>query len=261
MRFGLLGPLEISNGSRVIPLRAHKVRTVLATLLVRESMVVSVDTLIRELWGDIPPPTALGALRVYVSELRKFLADVGTPPRCRVVTQHPGYRLEVDESGLDIVDFEQLCGQGRRAWAEGSLELAAKYYQEAVSLRRGPVLGDVRMGPVLEGAALRLEETWMAVLQRRIDVDLRLGRHLDLIGELRELLAEHPLYEDLWLRLMIALYRSGRTGDALRTYRSVRDLLMAELGVEPGQELQLVQQAILAADTAAIVDRMDLWTF
>jgi DNA-binding SARP family transcriptional activator len=135
------------------------------------------------------PLRAAGA----VSQLRKFLAaHDGTPPGCRLVTQPPGYRLDVEEGGLDVADFEQLCAAGRKSWAEGSLELAAKYYEEALSLRRGPILGDLRMGPVLEGAGLRLEEMWLAALERRIDVDLHLGRHLDLVGELRELVTEHP---------------------------------------------------------------------
>lgn len=261
MRFALLGNLEVHDGTATVEgPGANKVRTILATLLVRANTIVSVDTLIEELWGDVPPPTALCALRVYVSQLRKFLAaHDGTPPGCRLVTQPPGYRLDVDEGGLDVADFEHLCAAGRKSWAEGSLELAAKYYQEALSLRRGPILGDLRMGPVLEGAGLRLEEMWLAALERRIDVDLHLGRHLDLVGELRELITEHPLHEGLGARLMIALYRSGRTGDALRVYRTVRTSLVEELGIEPGHEVQLVQQAILAADNEALA-RADLWT-
>jgi DNA-binding SARP family transcriptional activator len=261
MRFSILGHMEVHDGvSLVDGPSANKVRTILATLLVRANTVVSVDTLIEELWGEIPPRSALCALRVYVSQLRKFLAaHDGTPPRCRLVTQPPGYRLEVDEGGLDVIDFEQLCAAGRKSWAEGSLELAAKYYQEALSLRRGPILGDLRMGPVLEGARLRLEETWLAALERRVDVDLQQGRHLDLVGELRELVTEHPHNERLGARLMIAMYRSGRTGDALRAYRALRDSHIEQLGVEPGHELQLVQQAVLAADNEALA-RTDLWT-
>jgi DNA-binding SARP family transcriptional activator len=261
MRFALLGNLEVHDGTAIVDAPgANKVRTILATLLVRANTIVSVDTLIEELWGDVPPPTALCALRVYVSQLRKFLAaHDDAPPRFRLVTQPPGYRLDVEDGGLDVTDFEHLCASGRKAWAEGSLEVAAKYYREALTLRRGPILGDLRMGPVLEGAGLRLEEMWLAALERRIDVDLHLGHHLDLVGELRALVTEHPLHEGLGARLMIALYRSGRTGDALRAYRTLRTSLVDELGVEPGHEVQLVQQAILAADNEALA-RADLWT-
>lgn len=260
MRFALLGNLEIHDGSSIVAgPRANKVRTILATLLVRANTVVSVDTLIEELWGEVPPVTALSALRVYVSQLRKFLAEWGGTPGCALVTQPPGYLLQVGEGGLDLTDFEQLCAAGRKSRAEGAQELAAKFYREALALRRGSILGDLRMGPVLEGAHLRLEEMWLATLERRIDVDLHRGHHLDLVGELRALVVEHPLHEGLGARLMIALYRSGRTGDALRAYRNMRDSLVEELGVEPGHEAQLVHQAILAADNEALA-RADLWT-
>src|SRR3954465_6652781 len=134
MRFALLGNLEVHDGTAIVDgPGANKVRTILATLLVRANTIVSVDTLIEELWGDVPPPTALCALRGYVSQLRKFLAahdrtpprsplaaPQGPPPGSPLLPQPPGYRLDVDEGGLDVADFEHLCAAGRKSWAEGS---------------------------------------------------------------------------------------------------------------------------------------------
>jgi DNA-binding SARP family transcriptional activator len=219
----------------------------------RANKVVSNDALIRELWGDQPPPTALRALRVYVSQLRKFFAAWRVSPAdCQLVTQAPGYRLMLAGGVLDWHHFER-CREQARETASHRPDAAAGWYREALALRRGPALADVRLDSLaMESAALWMDEAWLGVLVRRIDIELHLGHHLEMIGELTALIAEHPLNEGLHSRLMIALYHSGRTGDALAIYRSIRELMIEELGTEPGAELRRVHQAVLCSDQSAL---------
>lgn len=259
IRFRLLGPLEVIRGHQAVTPRAHKVRVLLAALLIRSNVVVPVEALIRVLWGSAPPRTALQATRVYISQLRQLLGAPEGRSRPVLVTMPAGYRLDIDEEMLDALEFQRRCELARKLREDGKLEQAAEQYRLAISLWRGPALADVRVCAHLEGAAVKLEEACIAALERRIDLDLRLHRHLDLIAELSGLVAEHPLNESLHARLMIALHRSGRTSDALSVYRNLRDELVEELGVEPSRKLQSVHQAVLAADPD-ILDRADLWT-
>ncbi|WP_329314824.1 AfsR/SARP family transcriptional regulator [Streptomyces sp. NBC_00597] len=245
----LLGPLEIVVGSCEVQLPQRKLRQLLATLLIRPNATVSNESLIRELWGDRPPATALAALRVYVSQLRKFLIRYDLDGRwCTLRTRAPGYQLQVNEGILDTVCFDRLCALAAESALTGHHELASKQYREALDLRRGPTLEGLRESSALSGTALQYDEAWMSALKRRIDLDLQLGRHLELIGELSRLVAENPLSEGFCARLMTVLHRSGRSGDALATYRRTRAQLIEELGIEPGLELRLAHQAVLADD-------------
>ncbi|NJP47319.1 AfsR/SARP family transcriptional regulator [Actinacidiphila epipremni] len=248
----LLGPLEVVAGSTEVPLPQRKLRQLLATLLIRPNATVSSESLIRDLWGDQPPATALSALRVYVSQLRKFLVRHGLDAFCTLRTRTPGYQLTVDDRVLDTVRFERLCLRARERADVGDLEAAAGLYREALALRRGPTLEDLRDGPALAGAALQYDEAWTTALRRRIDVDLTLGGHHELIGELRRLLAEDQLNEGFCARLMLALHRSGRSGEALDVYRRTRAQLVEELGIEPGVELRMAHQTVLTDDAALI---------
>lgn len=258
--FSVLGPLEIASGrAGVLTPRAQKIRIVLAALLVNNNSVVSAGTLIREVWDDFPPRTALAALRVYVSQVRRVLGPLGGGlRRPKVVTQPPGYRLEIDPDCLDTIEFDRHCVQGRRSGAEHRFDVAASHYHHALALWRGPALSDVRGGPLLEGAALRLEESRLVALARRVDLDLRLGRHLEVLPELRALTTEHPFNETLQARLMIALCRSGRTNEALDVFGQVRGSLAEQLNVAPNRELQRVHQAVLASDDRKF-EQADLW--
>jgi SARP family transcriptional regulator, regulator of embCAB operon len=156
--------------------------------------------------------------------------------------------LQVGDGILDTVCFEQRCARALESAAAGDLELASRRYREALALRRGPALEDLRESPVLAGAALQYDEAWATALKRRIDLDLILGNHLELIGELRRLVAEDPLNEVFCARLMVALHRSGRSGDALAFYRRTRVQLVEELGIEPGLDMRLAHQAVLTDD-------------
>ncbi|WUH89146.1 AfsR/SARP family transcriptional regulator [Streptomyces sp. NBC_00433] len=245
----LLGPLEVVAGATEVPLPQRKLRQLLATLLIRPNATVSSDSLIRDLWGDQPPATAVSALRVYVSQLRKFLARHGLDNWCMLRTRTPGYQLALDDGVLDTVRFERLCLQGRERAGAGDLEAASRLYREALALRRGPTLEDLRDGPARAGAALQYDEAWITALRRRIDVDLTLGSHHELVGELRRLTAEDQLDEGFCARLMLALHRSGRSGEALDVYRRTRARLIEELGIEPGVELRTAHRTVLSDNT------------
>lgn len=245
----LLGPLEVFVDSAEVPLPQLKLRQLLAALLIRPNATVSNETLIRELWGDRPPATVLAALRVYVSQLRKFLMRYELDGRWATLrTRPPGYRLQVNDGILDTVCFDRLCALAAESAGAGHRELAARQYREALALRRGPALADLRDSPGLAAAALQYEEAWMTALKRCVDLDLSLGRSGQWIGRLRRMLAEDPLNEGLCARLMLALHGSGRSGDALACYRAIRGRLIEELGIEPGLELRTVHQTVLTDD-------------
>jgi DNA-binding SARP family transcriptional activator len=259
--FRILGPLEVTRDGEVVTPRPYKVRLLLATLLSRANVVVPPETLILALWGNNPPRTAAQATRVYISQLRRMLAGAPGVAHPALVTLPAGYRLVVSADSLDSLEFRRRCDLARRLREEGNLEVAAAEYRTAIGLWRGRALADVRGCPHLEAAAVHLEEACIAAVERRIDLDLRLHRHHELVADLFSLVAEYPLHERLHARLMIALYRSGRTSDALAVYRQLRDVLVRELGVEPSRELQATHQAVLRSGSAPdMLENTDLWT-
>jgi DNA-binding SARP family transcriptional activator len=252
MEFRILGPLEVWEHGRVVALGGPKQRALLATLLLHANHVVSADRLIDELWGDQPPATADNLLQGYVSQLRRRLPirQDGRTPRQLLATRSPGYVLRVERSLLDLHRFEQLVEVARLAMAEGAPQRAADALRKALALWRGPALGDVAVEGICRSEVAQLEERRITALEERIEADLRLGRHVDLTGELQALVAENPLRERLRAQLMFALYRSGRQAEALAVYRDARRVLTEELGLEPGPALQRLEHGILAADPA-----------
>ena len=239
--FRLLGPLEVAVEGRPVPFPAAKPRALLALLLLDRNRVVSVDRLIDELWGEEPPETAGKALQGYISQLRKALgAD-------RVATTSPGYSLRVEPGELDVDRFETLADDGRERLAAGDARAAAELLAEALALWRGPPLAEFTE-PFAAAARGRLEDARTAAVESRVDADLALGRHTELITELEQLVAAEPYRERLRGELMLALYRAGRQADALEVYRQTRDTLVGELGIEPSRELQELEQAILRHD-------------
>ncbi|MCX5381032.1 AfsR/SARP family transcriptional regulator [Streptomyces sp. NBC_00091] len=267
MRFRVLGPLEVDaagrHAHRVTP-RAAKMRVVLATLLVRANEIVSVGSLIDELWGEDPPRTATTTLQVYISQLRKLLhaadPDAG---RDGLVTRPPGYLMRLDPDRLDLTAFEDLHARGRAAMARQDAPAAADLQRRALALWRGPLLSDTPHGALLDSTAIRLGELRTAALEQRIRADLQLGRHHDLVGELQALATELPMREEFHAHLMVALYRTGRQADALEAFARLRRTLVDELAIEPGPPLQQLHGRILAGDTAlqrpsgAVPDRAD----
>jgi YVTN family beta-propeller protein len=242
--FRILGPLEVEQEGGLLVLGGQKQRALLAVLLLHANEVVARDRLIDELWGEEPPETARTALQVHVSQLRKTLgAD-------RIETRAPGYLLHTEPDAFDLERFERLVGKGRAALAGERAQDAASTLREALSLWRGPPLAELEDAPFAQTERLRLEELRLAALEERIDADLALGRHAELVPELEGLASEHPLRERLRGQLMLALYRCGRQADALETYREGRALLADELGLEPGDELRRLERAILEQDPA-----------
>jgi DNA-binding SARP family transcriptional activator len=244
MEFRILGPLEAWEGGHELPLGGPKPRALLALLLLHPNEVVPTDRLIDELWGDDSPERAADALRVHVSRLRKALpADVLT-------TRAPGYVVRLEPETLDLQRFERLVDEGRSLLARGLPAEAAERLHGALALWRGPALADFSYETFAQPAIARLEEVRLAALELRIDADLALGRHHELVGELEALVAEHPLRERIRRYLMTALYRCGRQAEALDAYREARRALVDGLGIEPGEELQELERSILRHDPA-----------
>ena len=252
IEFKLLGPLEVLAERGPVSLGPPQQRALLALLLLNASEVVSRDRIIDELWGEQPPATATKLVQVYVSRLRKALE----PDRARgasgriLVTRPPGYLMAVEPEQLDLGRFERLRREAREALAASNPAGAAQKLGAALALWRGPPLGDLAYERFAQKEIARLEELHLAALEERLDADLALGRHADLIGELEALVAEHPLRERLRGQLMQALYRSGRQAEALEAYQNAHRAMTEELGIEPSRELQELQQAILRHDPA-----------
>jgi DNA-binding SARP family transcriptional activator len=249
VEFRILGPLEVldDHGQPLI-LGGAKQRALLAVLLLHAGQVVSANRLIDELWGEDPPETVRSVLQVYVANLRKALEPARSKRAASSLlrTQPPGYLLDLDPEELDLARFERLAGEGRAALAAGDPARAAWLLHEAQGLWRGSALLDVTLAASGQGEVVRLEERRLAVLEDRIEAELALGHHAELVGEVRALVAAHPLRERLHGQLMLALYRSGRQAEALEAYRRTRETLAEELGIDPSQPLQELERAILA---------------
>src|SRR5919201_1093184 len=245
-RFSLLGPLAVTLDGEPVSLGGQKRRALLATLLLEPKRVVSRDRLIDALWGEDPPDTARNTVQVYVSQLRKLL------PEGMLETAPPGYRLAVEPDTVDVFEFVRLSEEGRAALAAGDAARAAETLRTALALWRGPPLADLAWEPFAQSEIVRLEELRLAALEDRIDADLALGRHGQLVSELEQLVAEHPLRERLRGQLMLALYRSGREAEALEAYQATRRALVDELGIEPSPALQQLETAILRQDPSLV---------
>src|SRR5262245_6757968 len=248
MQFRVLGPLEVVHYGRVLDIGAGKRRALLAVLLLHANEIVSSDRLIDELWGGDSPTTAPKILQGYVSQLRKVLAHDGGDPAGAggiLLTRPPGYVVQLEDGQLDAEHFANLLARGRAALAAGAAQDASLLLSEALALWRGPPLADFTFDSFAQEEIGRLEELRLATLEERIDADLDLGRHADLVAELEALVARHPLRERPRAQLMVALYRCGRQAEELQVYQDTRNALVAELGLEPGRGLQEVEQAIL----------------
>jgi DNA-binding SARP family transcriptional activator/WD40 repeat protein len=248
MRYRILGPLEVREGQRTVPLAHGRQRLLLAVLLLHANEAVSSDRLIDALWGEAPPPSAARSLHNLVSGLRKALGDG------RLVTEGRGYRLQVADDELDAPRFDALSERGRAALAGRQPEQAAELLRDALALWRGAAFGDLAYEAALEGDAAGLEERRLAAVEDRIDADLALGRHAALVPELDALVAAHPLRERLRGQRMLALYRCGRQAEALEAYRGARRTLVEEIGVEPGPQLRRLHDAILRQDPSLDVE-------
>ena len=247
MEYRILGPLEVVEGGAPIPLGTLKERAVLSVLLLRANEVVSPERLIDDLWGSSPPPTARKAVSVYVSKLRKTLGRDGGDTISAVAG---GYRLTLEPEQLDAARAQRLTADADNRASAGELVAAAALFRDALALWRGPTLAGLTLESKGRDEIARLDELRLIALMDRIDCDLALGRHEDVLGELQLMIREHPLHERPRAQQMLALYRSDRQAEALAAYQRARSVLVGELGLEPSESLQRLQQAILRHDPA-----------
>ncbi len=248
----LLGPIEVERGGVPAALGGQKPRALLTVLALEPGRVVSVDRLVESLWPGEPPETASHAVQVYVSQLRKALG-----PKT-LVTQAPGYVLELQADGVDVHRFLRLAQEGSAALESGEAAAAEVALREALALWRGPALADFLYEPFAQTHIARLEELRTVVVEERIEADLALGRHAELVAELEALVQAERLRERPRAQLMLALYRSGRQADALAAYRDARETLVDELGIEPGHELRGLEAAILRQDESLLLEEVPL---
>jgi DNA-binding SARP family transcriptional activator/tetratricopeptide (TPR) repeat protein len=241
VEFRVLGPVEVVLDDGPINLAAARQETVLTALLLEAGHVVSIERLIDAVWDDDPPSTARRQVQMTVSNLRRLLRELdGTGV---ILTQSPGYKICVTLEAFDLMRFEHLVAEAGVA----DPHVAVRRLRDALALWRGPAAMGIG-SRLVRATATRLNEQRLAVLERCVDLQLDLGRHREVVGELTELIDEHPLRERLHAQLMIALYRSGRQADALRVFRVARNTLMNELGLEVSRELRDLERAILVAD-------------
>ncbi len=245
MLFRILGPIEVLAGGGAAPIRIPPGRqqAILGALLLEANQVVGVDQLIDLVWDGSPPATARAQIQICVSSLRQVLSDGDGSP---IVTKAPGYLLRVEDGQLDLGLFGRAVADAEAATRDGRFGDGAALLRRALDHWRGDALGGGFANRQLCAAAARLDERRMTVLEDCIGLELRLGRHHELIAELTGLVDEHPLRERLRGQLMLALYRSGRGPDALAVYRGGRRQLVDQLGLEPGPALRELESAILA---------------
>src|SRR2546428_2599122 len=241
MEFRILGPLEVVDEGRSLPLGGLRQRALLAILLLHRNEVVATARLMDELWGEKPPATGAKTVHVYVSRLRKTLGE-GI-----LLSRPPGYLLRLEPGQLDLDRFEAFFEEARKSDRAGG---AAAKLREALSFWRGPPLADFAYESFAQNEIASLEERRLGALEERIEADLALGRHAELVSELEALAARHPLRERLRGQLMLALYRSGRQAEALEVYQDTRRVLVEELGIEPTRAVHDLERAILVQDPA-----------
>lgn len=244
MEFCLLGPLLVRRGSHAVVIAQGKQKALLAALLLRGNYVVTIDELIELLWASTPPRSARVTLQNYVKRLRGALDADGR----RICTQPGGYMISLDPSELDVNRSEAMLDTARAAAVSGAWLTTARQARQALSLWRGEPLADVRSDALERSEVPRLTEMRLQLSEIAIEADLHLHRHTHVIGELLRLIADAPLRERLHALLMLALLADARRAEALACYQRAREILVSELGVEPGLDLRLLHQRILADD-------------
>ncbi|HEX8868406.1 MAG TPA: BTAD domain-containing putative transcriptional regulator, partial [Lentzea sp.] len=244
MRLRILGPVEIlADHGSAVPAR-RMARVLLGVLALHANTFVPGDRIIDTLWGGCPPPSAPVNLRSYVSDLRRLLRNGVS----RIETVNGGYQLTAGPDDLDVLAFTELAQQGHDRLAAGDHEQAAELLTRAIGLWRGPVLDGTPVPQAIQSAARMLEDRRVDAVEDCFQARLELGEHTGIAAELRRLVEQHELRERLWGQLMLALYRSGRPGEAVQAYERLRRVLAAELGTDPGPEIKALHQRILRDD-------------
>ena len=235
MRFDILGPLEVVGDNGAIDLPPGRARTLLLLMLTRPNEALTIDALVEELWNGDPPPSAGKIVQGYVGQLRRALGNE------RIATRGHGYAICLEDGELDVELVEALRAESRTQVEERRAETLRR----AQARFRGRALDDAADEPFATAERHRLDDLRVAILAERVEADLALGRHADLVPELERVVADHPLDERLRGQLMLALYRSGRQADALAEYTEIRRLLTDDLGLEPSDDLRALQRRIL----------------
>ncbi|WP_431882491.1 AfsR/SARP family transcriptional regulator [Micromonospora gifhornensis] len=245
--FRVLGPLQVDGPTKTVRIPPGRQEVILACLLMEAGRLVDTDRLLDLVWPDEAPDTARTQIQICVSRLRKSFTEAGVS--ASVISRAPGYLLRTDDDSVDLQVFNRQVMASRVLVKEGRLAEAAERLRAAVALWRGPCLSGVP-SDALRTRGLRLDEERLAAIETYLGLELNLGRGHELVGEISQLLHEHPLRERLRGQLMLALHRSGRQAEALDIYRAGRQLLNDELGLEPGEELRQLETAILTRDPA-----------
>ena len=245
LRFGVLGPLQMTVNGTDQPLGAAKQRAVLATLLINRNRTVPIDSLIDAAWQERPPPEARASLHAHISRLRRLVTGAGVDPAAVLVSASPGYRLNLSDDAYDLGRFVTEQKAGIDAAAAGQFERARDHLAAALAEWRGPVLEDLRDFGFVEAFAAALEEDRLEALTVRAEAEIACGRAHSIIGELEALVAEQPYREPLWAQLITAYYLAVRQYDALDTYGRLKVTLADDLGIDPSPALQALHQRIL----------------
>ncbi|WP_195910984.1 AfsR/SARP family transcriptional regulator [Streptomyces kaniharaensis] len=248
MKFNILGPLEVLDRGIPCTPSALKVRWTLAILLMNANRIVDLGLIIEEIWGGSPPRTVVTTAQTYIYQLRKLCRPQG---RDVILTKAPGYVLLLGEEELDAQEFERLHTEGDRLLAAGNPEAAAERLRQALGLWRGTALADIPVGGVLAGHVAVLEEMRMRALEHRILADQQLGRHRELIPELRLLTLNQPLNEWYHEQLMLALDAAGRRSEALHVYRTLYRRLDEDLGITPSRPVRDLHNELLSGTVPA----------
>ena len=245
LRFGVLGPLQMSANGTDLPLGAAKQRAVLALLLINRNRIVPADTLIDAVWQQRPPPEARGSLHAHISRLRRLVSEAGLDPAAVVVGIQPGYRLNVPDEACDLGRFAIEQKAGIQAAAAGRFEEASRHLSAALAEWRGPVLEDLRDFQFIDAFAAALAEDKLVALTVRAEAEIACGRTHSIISELEALVVLHPYREPLWAQLITAYYLAERQYDALDAYGRLKTALADDLGIDPGPTLRGLHQRIL----------------
>jgi DNA-binding SARP family transcriptional activator len=247
MELRVLGSVTVVGGDGTVHvLGVTREAALLADLVVHAGEVMSASRLIDDLWRGAPTAGAGATLQTYVKNVRRLLerASAGATA-CVIRTVRPGYVAEIHPDAVDAFRAERMIAEGRRAACGGDAAEAVRHLSAAIALWRGPSFGDLGREAYVEAEAARLDELRLVAVEALIDAELALGRHMEAVGRLEILVGEHPYRERLWAQLMLALSRSGRQAEALRAYQRVHRLLGDDMGLEPGDDLRDLEQAIL----------------
>ena len=245
LRFGVLGPLQMSANGTDLPLGAAKQRAVLALLLINRNRIVPSDSVIDAVWQQRPPPEARGSLHAHISRLRRLVSSAGVDPAAVVVSTGPGYRLNVPDEACDLGRFAIEQKAGLEAAVAGRFEEASRHLSAALSEWRGPVLEDLWDFQFVDAFAAALAEDKLVALTVRAETEIACGRTHSIISELEALVVLHPYREPLWAQLITAYYLAERQYDALDAYGRLKTALADDLGIDPGPTLRGLHQRIL----------------